>query len=110
MNMWFRRSKEVMETPGEDRQGQDQGAIATEPQADGADRAFAGEGDAQELDQDTPSEDVSTQERDPHGPVSTRTALLQELQEAREQVVKLETILALDDETIELFLGTERYL
>ncbi len=44
------------------------------------------------------------------GQIPTREALEIEFHEAQEQVKKLEKILALPDSTIELFLGTERYL
>jgi len=44
------------------------------------------------------------------GQVPTREALERELEDAKAQVHKLQKILMLDDETIHLFLGTERYL
>ena len=98
--MWFRKPKEsLMEGNAELQADGDPGTQTTEEVADPVDSEVPFE----------PSPPTTANEES-HGRVPTRESLIKELREARTQVIKLEQILALDDETIHLFLGTERYL
>ncbi len=104
--MWFREMKK-MDYAGEG---------GPEPQADKDSREVLideadGDPDTVREDKERLGESYPTQEtEDEYGRVPTRQSLVKELQEAQEQVTKLKKILDLPDETIELFLGTERYL